>query len=70
MLPPVDPATLSTNPKFNALYQDLYNNKLNADGTSKLDAKAQRERDGLGEVCGSWGLFNQWLRLQVSLVEA
>lgn len=50
MLRPVDPDTLSANARFGTLYQDLCNNKLNPDGTSKLDAKAQRDRDGLSEV--------------------
>ncbi|KAK3696138.1 hypothetical protein LTR37_018109 [Vermiconidia calcicola] len=49
MLPPVEKAVNSSNPKFEALYNDLCNNKLNIDGTSKLDAKAQKERDGLSE---------------------
>ena len=52
MLPPVDPVILTANPRFGALYQDLCNNKLNPDGTSKADAKAQRDRDGLSEVRG------------------
>lgn len=52
MLPPIDPAILSANPKFNALYSDLCNNKLNADGTSQLDAKAQRDHDALSQVRG------------------
>lgn len=51
MLPLVDPEVRSSNPKFDALYNDLCNNKLNADGTTKLDAKAQREHDSLSEVC-------------------
>jgi hypothetical protein len=50
MLPPIDPDIRSSNPKFDALYNDLCNNKLNPDGTTKLDAKAQRERDTLSEV--------------------
>lgn len=50
MLPPVDPLILSTNPKFSALYSDLCNNKLNRDGTSKLDAKAQRDHNTVKEV--------------------
>lgn len=50
MLPPVDQNIRSANPKFDALYNDLCNNKLNPDGTTKLDAKAQRERDMLNQV--------------------
>ena len=50
MLPPLSPTVPSSNPKFGALYQDLCNNKLNSDGSTKLDAKAQRERDTLSEV--------------------
>lgn len=50
MLPPVDPLVLSANPKFNALYSDLCNNKLNRDGTSKLEPKAQRDHDTVEEV--------------------
>jgi hypothetical protein len=51
MLPPIDQEIRATNPKFDALYNDLCNNKLNADGSTNLDAKAQRERDILTEVC-------------------
>lgn len=51
MLPPVDQDIRTANPKFDALYNDLCNNKLNPDGSTKLDAKAQRERDTLNEVC-------------------
>lgn len=51
MLPLVDPDVRSSNPKFDALWNDLCNNKLNPDGTSKLDSKAQREHDSLSEVC-------------------
>ena len=54
MLPPVDTSMLSSNPKFNALYNDLCTNKLNSDGTSKLEAKAQRERDAFKEVCAEY----------------
>ena len=55
MLPPVDPATLAANPKFEALYRDLGENKLNSDGTSKFDAKTQREREAFSEVrMSSW----------------
>ncbi|KAM0719687.1 hypothetical protein Q7P37_003818 [Cladosporium fusiforme] len=45
MLPPVDPSILSANPKFEALYRDLCTNKLNPDGSSAFDQKAQKERD-------------------------
>lgn len=52
MLPPADPAVLSANPKFNALYQDLCANKLNPDGTSTIhDAKVLKERESFAEVC-------------------
>lgn len=51
MLPPVDQDIRTANPKFDALYNDLCNNKLNPDGSTKLDSKAQRERDTLNEVC-------------------
>ena len=50
MLPPVDTRVLATNPKFEALYNDLCTNRLNQDGTSKLDAKAQKEHDTLQNV--------------------
>jgi len=50
MLPPVDPAVLSANPRFNALYTDLCNNKLDPDGASRYDAKAQKEHDELSKV--------------------
>ncbi|KAF2765515.1 hypothetical protein EJ03DRAFT_385269 [Teratosphaeria nubilosa] len=49
MLPPVDPNLLSANPQFGALYSDLCTNKLNEDGTSKLDVKAAKDRLSLEE---------------------
>lgn len=56
MLPPVDPVVLSANPKFDALFNDLCKNKLNPDGSSRLDTKAQREHNTLSEVRNS--VFN------------
>lgn len=50
MLPPVDQEIRTANSKFDALYNDLCSNKLNPDGSTKIDAKAQRERDSLSEV--------------------
>lgn len=55
MLPPVDPNVLSANPKFEALYRDLTTNKLNEDGTSKLTAKAQKERESFASVSRDLG---------------
>jgi hypothetical protein len=52
MFPPVEPDIAASNPKFDALYRDLCTNKLNPDGTTKVDAKAQKERDALAEVSG------------------
>lgn len=49
MLPPVDPEILSANPQFDALYRDLCTNKLEPDGTTKVDAKTQQERDAFKE---------------------
>ncbi|CAK4034684.1 hypothetical protein CBER1_05128 [Lecanosticta acicola] len=49
MLPPVDGDTLIANPKFDALYRDLCNNKLEPDGTTRVDGKTQREREAFGE---------------------
>lgn len=49
MLPPVDSETLDANPKFDALYRDLCHNKLEPDGTSKADAKTQKEREAAAE---------------------
>lgn len=49
MLPPVQPEILSANPKFDALYRDLCTNKLDRDGTTKLDAKAQKEHDAMSD---------------------
>jgi hypothetical protein len=60
MLPPVDPTVVASNPKFEALYRDLTTNKLNKDGSSKLDVKAQRERDTLREV---WQHLHRSLRI-------
>jgi len=51
MLPPVDPSTLTANPRFNALYRDLCTNKLGPDGSTVLDQKALKERAGLETVC-------------------
>ncbi|TKA27667.1 hypothetical protein B0A54_16751 [Friedmanniomyces endolithicus] len=45
MLPPVESSVLVTNPKFEVLYRDLCANKLDKNGTSKLDVKSQKERD-------------------------
>lgn len=50
MLPPVDADVTSSNPKFDALYRDLCANKLHSDGSSKLDAKAAKDRQGHDEV--------------------
>jgi hypothetical protein len=51
MLPAVDSAVLAANPRFEALYRDLCTNKLNEDGSSRLDAKSLRDRQGVEEVC-------------------
>ncbi|KAK8248310.1 hypothetical protein HDK77DRAFT_481727 [Phyllosticta capitalensis] len=48
MLPPLDPAVLERNPKFKALYDDLLQNKLNADASTKNTKKqiqAERARE-------------------------
>ncbi|KAI7325205.1 hypothetical protein KC326_g826 [Hortaea werneckii] len=45
MLPLADTSILGANPKFAAIYRDLSSNKLNADATSKLDAKALKEHE-------------------------
>lgn len=50
MLPLADTSVLGANPKFAALYRDLSSNKLNTDGTSKLDAKALKEREAFEKV--------------------
>ncbi|USW48685.1 Putative HAUS augmin-like complex subunit 4 [Septoria linicola] len=39
------PVTPNVHPKFDALYRDLRVNKLNANGTTKVDPKVQKERD-------------------------
>nr|POE46894.1 uncharacterized protein CFP56_00226 [Quercus suber] len=49
MLPPVDPAVLSANPQFEALYTDLCTKKLDTDGTSRLEGKAVKEREAFSE---------------------
>ncbi|KAF2212361.1 hypothetical protein CERZMDRAFT_97637 [Cercospora zeae-maydis SCOH1-5] len=38
-------AESNVDPKFDALYRDLCSNKLNANGTTKVDLKLQKERD-------------------------
>lgn len=50
MIAPLDPVLTTSHPKFEALYRDLCTNKVNSDATSKLDPKAQKERDSLSEV--------------------
>lgn len=50
MLPPAETTLLAANPKFEALHRDLCSNKLNDNGTSRLDAKAVKEREILEEV--------------------
>ncbi len=50
MLPPIESSVLVANPKFEVLYSDLCANKLNENGSSKLDVKAQKERDVLRQV--------------------
>ena len=44
MLPPVDGATLTANPRFDALYRDLCANKLNPDGSTVLEQKTLKEQ--------------------------
>ncbi|KAL1648859.1 putative alpha-1,6-mannosyltransferase mnn11 [Diplodia intermedia] len=41
MLPPIAPALLERNPKFKVLYEDISQNKLNSDASTK-DVKRQR----------------------------
>ncbi|KAI7353953.1 hypothetical protein KC354_g11296 [Hortaea werneckii] len=50
MLPLADTSLLGANPKFAALYRDLSSNKLNADATSKLDAKALKEHESFEKL--------------------
>ncbi|TKA75433.1 hypothetical protein B0A55_04880 [Friedmanniomyces simplex] len=49
MLPPVESNVLVANPKFEALYHNLCANKLDENGPTKLDVKAQKEREALQE---------------------
>ena len=62
MLPPIDQEIRTANPKFDALYNDLCNNKLNPDGSTKLETKALRERDSLSDVCNVNQGAPQYLR--------
>ena len=50
MLPPVNSSILAEHPKFDALYRDLCDNKLHADGSSQLDLDEIKERKALQEV--------------------
>jgi hypothetical protein len=50
MLLAVNKEVLDGNPKFEALYRDLCNNKLQVDGTTKPDGAAQKDRDAFNEV--------------------
>lgn len=56
MLPPLDPAVLERNPKFKALYDDLLQNKLNADASTK-NTKKQIQAERAREVSISWRLL-------------
>ena len=47
---PIAPVTLSAYPKFGALYQDLCANRVNEDGTSKVDARALKEQEAFAKV--------------------
>ncbi len=49
MLPPTNSSTLDRNPRFKALYQDLVNSRLNADGSSRL-IKQQRAQADIEKV--------------------
>jgi hypothetical protein len=60
MLPSVDPITLSTNLRFETLYRDLCNNKLNPDGSSALDEKVQKERNIFATVSSNRSL-RSWM---------
>lgn len=50
MLPPIAPTVLERNPKFKVLYDDISQNKLNPDASTK-DEKKQRLIDQAREVC-------------------
>lgn len=50
MLPAVGNDVLSANPNFEALYRNLCVNKLNANATTKVDPKVQKERNAFDEV--------------------
>lgn len=54
MLPPMDTTLLAANPKLETLYRDLCANRLNEDGSSRLDAKAVKERQALDEVSSNY----------------
>lgn len=49
MLPPIAPTVLERNPKFKVLYDDISQNKLNPDASTK-DEKKQRLIDQAREV--------------------
>jgi hypothetical protein len=50
MLPAVALDVLSANPNFEAVYRDLCANKLNANATTRIDPKVQKERNAFDEV--------------------
>lgn len=50
----VDSEILSANPKFQALHRDVLINKLDSDGTTRLDVKAQKELDTSRQVCANF----------------
>lgn len=43
MIPPCDPSILEHNPKFKRLYENLINNLLNPDGSTRASADPARE---------------------------
>lgn len=49
MLPPNDQSALERNPKFKVLYEDIAQNKLNPDASTK-DVKRQRVMDEARKV--------------------
>lgn len=50
MLPPIDPLTLQSNPRFAALYQRLTTTILNPDGSIKSSAREARSQAKIEEV--------------------
>lgn len=54
MLPPIDPLTLQSNPRFAALYKRLTTTILNPDGSVKVSTREARAQAKVEQVDSSF----------------